>query len=297
MSLHIRPDLLREGFSDGELRRLRRAGTLCPVRRGAYVHGPPPDDVVAAHVLRIQAAREYLSGEAVVSHVSAAVLHRLPIWGLSLARVDVTRPGRCRGGRRGGLVHVRTNTLDPAEVVQLGGVPVTSLERTVVDVARSVPFAQGVVAADGAHARDDWDVERAWALLGVMRRWPGAPGARRVLEFADGASESVGESRSRLLIAAAGLPDPVLQWTVPGTRHRVDFAWPEHHLVGEFDGRVKYGRLLKPGQDPGDVVFAEKRREDEIRGLGNGVVRWTWADLDAFGPVATRLRDRLGRRA
>src|SRR3712207_8138753 len=33
-----------------------------------------------------------------------------------------------------------------------------------------------------------------------------------------------------------------------------------------FRSKVKYGRLLKPGQDPGDAVFEEKRREDAMRG-------------------------------
>ncbi|MGI5127725.1 hypothetical protein ACQEVB_13010 [Pseudonocardia sp. CA-107938] len=296
MSLHLRHDLLREGFSDDELRSLRRRGTLCPVRRGAYVHGPPPADAVEEHLLKIRAATEYLSEEAVVSHVSAAVVHGLPTWGLPLARVDVTRPGRCRGGRHGELVHVRTNTLDPAEVVVVERMRVTSLERTVVDVGRAVPFTQSLVIADAAFAREGWDGERAWGLLAAMRRWPGTPAARRVLEFADGRSESVGETRSRVLLANAGLPTPVLQWCVPGTRHRCDFAWPEAGVVGEFDGRVKYGRLLRPGQDPGDAVFEEKLREDEIRATGRAVVRWTWADLDAFGPVAARLRAQLAAR-
>lgn len=295
MSLHLRSELLGHGFSDDELRTLRRHGALHHVRRGAYVHGPPPDDVVDAHVLRIRAAQEYLSDQVVVSHVSAAVLHRLPIWGLSLDRVDVTRPGRCRGGRRGRLVHVRTNTLDPAETVEIDGIRRTSLERTVVDLGRAVPFTQAVVIADAAHAREAWDRELAWGVLAQMRRWPGAPRARRVLEFADGLSESVGESRSRVLMAIAGLPTPVLQWRVSGTPHRCDFAWPEAGVVGEFDGRVKYGRLLRPGQEPGDVVFQEKIREDEIRATDRTVVRWTWADLDAFAPVAARLRARLGR--
>jgi hypothetical protein len=38
---------------------------------------------------------------------------------------------------------------------------------------------------------------------------------------------------------------------------RADFAWEDARLLGEFDGRVKYGRLLRPGQDPGDAVFQE----------------------------------------
>jgi hypothetical protein len=40
-------------------------------------------------------------------------------------------------------------------------------------------------------------------------------------------------------------------------------------------------------------VVAEKLREDALRDQGLHVVRWTWADLADFTPVATRLRHRL----
>jgi len=98
-------------------------------------------------------------------------------------------------------------------------------------------------------------------------------------------------------IRRAGLPAPVLQWEVRDQDGLLigytDFGWPELGTVGEFDGRVKYGRLRRPGQDPGDVVFEEKRREDRLRDQDLAVVRWTWADLADFGPVVTRLRRRF----
>ena len=121
------------------------------------------------------------------------------------------------------------------------------------------------------------------------------PDARRVVTFADERSESVGESRSRVATALAGLPPPQLQWPVPlgGSTAYTDFAWPEQRTVGEFDGKVRYGRLLRPGQSPGDVVYAEKLREDAIRSQGLEVVRWTWANLSDFADTATRVRDRF----
>ncbi len=72
---------------------------------------------------------------------------------------------------------------------------------------------------------------------------------------------------------------------------RCDFGWEEHHTVGEYDGKVKYGRLLKPGQDPGDVVYDEKRREDMLRDHGHEVARWTSPDLRN----PTTIRDRVLR--
>jgi hypothetical protein len=53
--------------------------------------------------------------------------------------------------------------------------------------------------------------------------------------------------------------------------------------------------LLRPGQDPGDAVFEEKLREDEIRDHAWKVVRWTWRELDAPGVVADRLRRAFAR--
>ncbi len=65
--------------------------------------------------------------------------------------------------------------------------------------------------------------------------------------------------------------------------------WEAERLLGEFDGRVKYGRLLRPGQEPGDVVFEEKRREDAMRAEDWGMVRWTWDDIDRDGVLAGRV--------
>ena len=95
-----------------------------------------------------------------------------------------------------------------------------------------------------------------------------------------------------MLLARFQVPAPILQWEVsaPVQIGRTDFAWPERRTVGEFDGRVKYGRLLRPGQQPGDVVFAEKLREDAIRDTGLRVVRWVWDELDGFGAVVARLQ-------
>ena len=61
--------------------------------------------------------------------------------------------------------------------------------------------------------------------------------------------------------------------------------------IGEFDGKIKYGRLLKPGQRPEDVIFEEKLREDALRDVGSQVVRWQWRDLYRRG----RLRERVLR--
>ena len=83
--------------------------------------------------------------------------------------------------------------------------------------------------------------------------------------------------------------------TVAGTS---DWAWREYGLLGEFDGRIKYGRLLKPGESPGDAVFREKRREDELREMtGWPMFRLIWSDYDHPVATADRIRRLLHRAA
>jgi AbiEi antitoxin C-terminal domain len=291
-----RAGLLAAGHTDDEVRRGCRTGALTVIRRGHYLRGTPPADDVARHLLAARAAVADLAGDAVCSHVTAAALHGLPVWRIGLAQVHITRARRS-GARRGRLVHVHAAALAATEIGVAGGLPVTSPARTVVDVARSVPFEPAVAVADAAlHAGLVTPEELTEALARAAHR-PGAPAARRVVAFADGRSESVGESRSRVAIQRAGLPVPVPQWEVVDHQGRLvgraDFGWPLLRTVGEFDGMVKYGRLLRPGETAADAVVAEKLREDALRDEDLAVVRWTWTDLTDFAPTAERLRRRF----
>ena len=131
------------------------------------------------------------------------------------------------------------------------------------------------------------------AGLLTMQRWPGIRAARRVVEFLDVRSESPGESASRVRLVEEGLPRPELQHEIFGPDGRfiarVDFYWKDHKTVGEYDGKIKYGRLLKPGERIEDVIFSEKLREDAARDLGFQVVRWIWPDLYRAGLLRGRV--------
>lgn len=288
-----------DGFSDDEVRRRLRAGDLTAVRRGTYVAGAPPEGAAARHAIAAVAAMDHLADGAFCSHVTAAVLHGLPVWRIRADRVHVTRARRT-GGRSGTRVHVHTAPLALDDFSMVAGMPVTSLARTVVDLARTVPFEEAVAVADAALHTGLVTADELTDTVARAGRWRGAPAARRAIAFADGRSESVGESRSRVAILRAGLPVPVLQWEVIGRDGRwlgrTDFGWPKLRTVGEFDGEIKYGRLLRPGQTAGEVIFEEKRREDAIRDQDLGVVRWIWADLADFRATAGRLRRRFRAR-
>lgn len=103
-------------------------------------------------------------------------------------------------------------------------------------------------------------------------------------EFANGLSESVGESRNRVVFELAGLARPQRQVLItdPITGliiARADFLFEEERTVGEFDGRKKYRAEPIDGLTSEEVVWREKRREDALRDLGYEVARSVWADL------------------
>ena len=295
-----RADAVRQGWSDAELARLVRRRELQRLQRGTYTDAPDavPSDSVARHALLVRATVAGLRAPSVVCSTSAAAVHGLPLWGVRLDRVHLLRRPPA-GGNGSSRLRLHVGRLDGADETVLEGLPVTTVTRTVVDVARSTSFEVAVVTADAA-LRQRWtskaSLQDCLARLGAV---PGVRAAARVVAFADGLSESVGESRSRVLIHRLGLPVPDLQVRVLGADRseigRCDFGWERHRTVGEFDGRIKYGRLLRPGQHPGDAVFDEKRREDALRDQRWEVTRWTWDDLRRPPVIAARIRRAFAR--
>ncbi|MER5672199.1 type IV toxin-antitoxin system AbiEi family antitoxin domain-containing protein [Pseudonocardia alni] len=305
-----RSELIAAGMSEAEIRQALGAGAIVRVCRGMYRGAVPPgavtgpggrwEELVAAHERAVRGVLRRLDSPAVVSHVSAAVVHGAETWDVPLDRVHVTRSVPT-GARRGHDLVLHALPLEPAETVRVRGLPVTSPARTVVDVARTVPFGQAVVVADALARRHGLDPAELLTAARPDRRRRGTAAAVRVARFADGRAASPGESRSRVLFHTAGLPAPDLQRAVRDGSGRwlatVDFWWDGcPPVVGEFDGEIKYGRLLPPGRTAGQVITEEKVREDRLRDLGLHVVRWTWRDLDDPAALLTRLRTRLPTR-
>ncbi|WP_433710685.1 hypothetical protein ACQP2U_30880 [Nocardia sp. CA-084685] len=284
-----RRNALKAGFTGRELGR-RPWRRMC---RGQYLSAADIGELTTEqrHLVLTGAVAAGSSSAAVVSHVSAAVVHGLPVWSIPLARVHLTRDRRT-GARKGSRVMMHAASIEPDEVVQIGDLRVTTVARTIVDLARTVPFEQAVVVGDGALRLGRTSrAELAEQLLRARGR-PGCPAARRVIDFLDGRAESPGESRSRVVLCTAGLPTPELQPTIldinGGFVARVDFLFPALGVIGEFDGMIKYHNNSRPGS-PESIVIAEKLREDALRALGWAVVRWTWPDLDTPDRWLTRL--------
>ena len=290
-----RVDALAHGFSDGELARMVRRGELRRLQRGSYL---PPGSGLSGHRAVVVATVAELRRPGVVSHSSAAVLHGLPLWGTSPRRVHLTRnpPAAGSGSSR---LHLHVARLPEEQLAVVDGVLTTGATRTVVDLARTLPFESAVVAADAALARGLTSAGPLTNCLETMGSVPGSRRAARVLAFADGDSESVGESRSRVLLHRLGLPVPTLQFRVRrldgSLVGRCDFAWEDLRTLGEFDGRVKYRANAPSGRSAADVVFTEKVREDGMRDLGWQVARWTWADLSTPAVVGDRLTRAFAR--
>ena len=284
-------DLRSEGYDPAELARLRRTGTIRSVRRGAYVMNPTPTtEMAGAHREQIAATVGLLTTPAVVSHMSAAVLHELPLWNAELARVHLIRD-RANGGHVDDLVHLHVMPLAPGDVTEIDGIAVTSLARTVSDLARSLSSFKAVPIGDAALARGLSPVELT-DVLARCRGWRGVVRARRTVDFLDARSESPGESCSRVVLHEQGLPKPDLQVEIYDDRGyflaRSDFGWIERRTLGEFDGQGKYGALRRPDQGADDVVLDEKAREDRLRDHGWQIARWNWPMLRT--PIELRKR-------
>lgn len=292
------------GYSDRQVDAMHRAGAWARFRHGYYTY---PDlwatlDAVGQHRVRCRAVMHALGDRVVLSHVSCLVMLGVDPWGVDLQRVHVTRLDRGAGRIEGDVVHHLAHVPDD-DLRELDGLLLTRSDRATIEA--------GSVARDGERAlclfnqvlRDRLvTTDQLRDRFERMAAWPRTQKLHVPIRMADGRSESVGESRGLWLFRMAGIPAPESQFEVYDAdgvlRGTCDWGWPEHRLLGEFDGRIKYGRLLHPGQEPGDVVFAEKQREDQLREItGYRMVRLVWDDYERPHVTVRRVLRGLGRAA
>jgi hypothetical protein len=163
--------------------------------------------------------------------------------------------------------------MPPDHVTRLFGVRVTTVPRTVVDLARASSFMAAVVAADSAlHAGMAAKAELE-AMCDACSQWPGVRQARWVVKFGDALAESALESCARVVFHEYGLEPPELQVTIRGDGFvfRVDFRWARHRTIAEADGLAKY--VSK------DDILTQFRRDRLLRDAGYKVVHFTWREL------------------
>jgi very-short-patch-repair endonuclease len=289
LSLITTAQLRARGWSAQQIETSVRRGALVRIARGVYVRAQVATAFAARqdgeHLIRAAAAAIRAGRGAVVSHRSAAVLHGIDLIGLP---GDVTLTGSAPTGRKGcSGIHVYTTELPAEHMISWCGVLVTTAARTVIDLARTVSFPDGVVAADSCLRKKLASKPQLYDVLATSPRRRGAALAARVVRFATELAESALESIARVAFAEEGLPAPRLQvWIATAEGDvigRADFCWEEHKTIAEVDGAMKY-------DDPSRAM-AQLRRDKRLREAGYEVVHFTWGDITARpAEVAASIR-------
>jgi very-short-patch-repair endonuclease len=269
--------LLDCGMNRTMMSRRVAAGRLLPVHRGVYAWGHDrlrPEGILVAAVLACGPG-------AVLSHRSAAA--HLGLLATARAAVDVTveaQGGRAR--RRGIDLHV-VRRLDPRDMTVIDGLPVTTVARTVVDLAATRPARQAERALEQAYVQR---LLAPGALEDALGRANGRPtGVLRELMATQRPSTI---TRSELEEAFLGivrrkrLPDPEVNEALHG--YEPDFLWRERRLVIETDGY---------GPHHTKRAFEHDRRRDIDLALHGYNVRRFTHDQIIHTPAETGRRLRL----
>lgn len=263
-------------------------GRQVRVSRGVYAAGTEWGSLGSAdrYLATIHAVASTRSSIPIISHWSAAALHGLPLIGSSPSTVHFTVPPGS-GARSRHRVTRHSMPLDVEDVAEISGLRVTSLLRTVVDIAALGKFSPAVVIADSAlHEERTGHTPPLCTREQLLAHWEnripfrGFARALEVIDFAVAHSDSALESVSRVNMELLGFPRPQLQ--VPfsdrlGFIGYADYFWPEFSLIGEADGDQKYlDPALRGAKTIEQVLLAQSKRENRLRALGHRVSRWDW---------------------
>ncbi len=296
----LRREAIQAGYSDKAIAVQRRSGQWHRIRHGIYCFS----DIWTAltpeeqHLTHARGILRVTPGKVMLSHTTALLAHGIAVWGMPLDRIHLTRIAGGPARLERDVVH-HVGSTRPAERLMVNGLPVIAPARAVLESAARSNTEAGLVAADSALHLGKCTREELEETYRSMLYWPDTNKLHLLMYMADALADSAGESRMRHAFWRQGLPKPVLQYPVRDETGRLiailDFAWPEHRLWAEFDGRLKYGRLLRPGETAGDAVFREKRREDRVRELLNWrCARVTWDELDRPIELGIRMRRLMG---
>ena len=272
------------GLTREAVRHAVRSGRLYVVHPGVYAVGRPRLSREGPWMAAVLAC-----GPAAMLSMTPAGLH----WEV-LERGDerphVSVPSQAgRTAPRGVVLH-RAATLTPADRAVRRGIPVTSLERTLIDLARTTDPRTIKAAVRQAERRHRLDLATLRARVAEPRTSIGHARLFALLSAyvpASGLTDSELETAFLGLCARHRLPRP--DTTARIGPYRPDFLWPAERLVVETDGRETHDT---------DVAFLEDRiRDRAMRALGYEVLRFTWAEVMLRpGAVAAEVRAALHRR-
>lgn len=214
--------------------------------------------------------------DAFASHWSAAALHEIP--GFSPGRLEIT----VRRGRTPAMSDVtthQTRMLPDAHVKKVGGIPVTTVARTLFDLAGTVHPLRTARALDTCLNRRCVTPAAVWDVVGDLAK-RGRAGSRVVRELllvrGEGQVAPASELESLLVrvMTEAGLPLPAREVDVgdaDGWVGRVDFAYRDARLLIEADSRLHHSSLTD--------LEADRARDNRLMASGWRVLRVTWRML------------------
>lgn len=267
-----RRQALECGATRSLVRRRVAAGLWVPVADGVY----RLRDIAASWHASLMTAVLATTEPAVVSHEAAAALHGLATF--RPGRVVVTIRHGAGRKRKGVAVH-QLDDLRHEHVTTLDGIPVTTVARTIVDLAAVCRRGRVAHVVEETLADERVSIEALCACLDDVAR-PGKPGVRTLRVALGAHSPGYLPPKSKLerlllrVLRDGGLPRPRLQYPFPGRLPgpgRVDAAYPEARLVIEADSRRWHTRRKD--------FAVDRRRDNEATLAGWRTLRFTWADL------------------
>jgi very-short-patch-repair endonuclease len=274
-----RGELLAAGVGRRAIQHRLRSGRYLRLYEGVYAIGHA-DLTVAGRRRAIVLA---CGGWAVLSHRSAAGAWGIRPDGGTTWEVTVRKASRVRPAAP--VTVYRHPSLRPDEVTTLDDIPVTTVARTLLDLAAVVPARHLRRAVEAADQQQLFDLT---AVRRILDAHPRRPGRGRLLTLLEELKHH-SQERTRSDVEAAflqlcvdhGLPRPRVNRTTGGREH--DFTWPDHGLVVEIDGYA-YHRTRR--------AFREDRARDRaLLTAGRRVARFTASEvLNDADAVASELR-------
>jgi very-short-patch-repair endonuclease len=263
-----REQLLQVGWSKDEINWRISTGRLHRLHAGVYAVGHrviPKEGWWMAAVLA--------SGPgALLSHHTAAAL-----WGLrgySGGVIHVTVPRKSTSSKR---IRRHLSYVPPDELTEREGIPVTSVHRTIFDLAAAVSVDEVIAMIKEAEYRNLYDRLSLWDLL---ERYPAKRGSRnlrfalkRITEEPSGRKRSKLEERFAPFLRRHHLLLPRFNdWIALDPKpYRVDCHWPQHHLIVELDGWQ--------GHSSRSAFQDDRARDRALKVADYSVIHLTWAQL------------------
>jgi Transcriptional regulator, AbiEi antitoxin/Protein of unknown function (DUF559) len=260
-----RAQLTDVGVADSSVREWVQSGRLHRLYRGIYAYGHDRLRVEGRWLAAVLAC----GPGAVLSHGSAARL-----WELrqsNSAFVDVTVPSRAGRVRRGGIRVHRSGRLAPEEVTARHGIPVTTVARTLLDLADVLDLQALRRAVAEAEYTNRFDPT---SLIAVVENNPGRRGRKLMTAATEGRHH---RTRSRLedrflrFVDRWGVEEPDCNVWIEG--YEVDFLWTRVGLVVELDGLAAHGTRA--------AVRRDRKKDRVLWRAGLRTMRLTADALDA----------------